>query len=642
MAIASFVGMITRKLRLPYTVGLVLIGLVLGLLNRVEGISLPERLLELVQFLVSNITPEFILGLLVTPLVFEAAFHLNWDTLKRDLGLILALAVPGVVVTSLLVGGILYSSNFLMMPAFSFPLALLFGAMIAATDPVAVIALFRTIGVPIRLQILMEAESLFNDGTAIVLFTLISQIVLRSPPTEEHQAIQLILISLSDFIRIAGGGLIIGLLLGWLVSQLISTIDDRLLETTLTTVLAFGSYVIAEEFHVSGVLAVVAAGLVNGNIGPRGMSPTTHLLVTNFWEYAAFLSNSIIFLLIGLEIDISALASRWNAIFLAITAALISRGVVIYSLSWMGNNVSTKWRHILFWGGLRGAIPLVLALSLPMDIPIRSELQLMVFGVVLFTILVQGITTPTVARLLKLSERTELQEEFERRHARAVAARVAYEHLQTMHRRGLLSEHTWKKLSFVLKEHAEKLSESVPEVIEAEPSIETEELIAARREVLGAQRAAINRLLLEGVISEEVFEQLVRGIDTQLARRPDEWADYFRSSSKARPITQIVSAVVQVQDVENAISALTSAGFTVTRISSSGGFLRRKNVILIIGCGSGQEKTIVNLLKHICHKRIEYISTPMESYPIYMPITTPITIGGATIFTMKVERYEEI
>jgi len=346
--------------------------------------------------------------------------------------------------------------------------------------------------------------------------------------------------------------------------------------------------------------------------------------------------------LIGLEIDLTALATKWNAIFLAIIAVLIARGVVIYSLTWIGRDVNMKWRHILFWGGLRGAISLILALSLPLNLPTRGDLQLMVFGVVLFTILVQGISTPTVTRWLKLSERSELQEEYERRHARAVAARAAYEHLQKMHRKGLFSEHTWKKISSVLKEHAEKLAEAVPEVMEVEPNIETDELIAARREALGAQRSVLNSLLIDGVISEEVYDQLVRSIDVQFARQPDEWAEYIRSSAKPRSITQLITAIVQIQDVENAIAGLTDAGFTVTRISSSGGFLKRKNVTLIIGCGAGQEKVIVNLLRHICKKRVEYISSPLESYPIHIPITTAITVGGATIFTMKVDRYEEI
>src|SRR6266496_118413 len=362
LLIASAVAVLARRLRIPYTVGLVLIGLALSLLSSTE----------------IKVSPQIILALLVPPLIFEAAFHLRWDDLRRHFWLILLLAIPGVILTTLFVGGVIAWGTGLAIQA-----ALVLGALISATDPVAVVALFRRLGVPRRLQVLLEGESLFNDGTAIVMFNLMISIALAGRFNLAS--------SVRDFLTISGCGVLIGITLGVLASQVIGRIQDPLVETTLTTVLAFGSYLIAEYFHVSGVLAVVAAGITNGNAGPSGMSATTRVVVFNFWEYAAFLANSFIFLLIGLTFDLDVMIANWQAIIWAILAALAARALSIYGFSFWGREIPRKWKHILFWGGLRGAITLALALSLPDVTPlaqVRGSLQAMAFGVVLFTLLV--------------------------------------------------------------------------------------------------------------------------------------------------------------------------------------------------------------------------------------------------------------
>ncbi|MBI9049679.1 MAG: Na+/H+ antiporter [Anaerolineaceae bacterium] len=355
LLIASLVAIVVRRLHIPYTVALVLVGLVLTTQSPVK--------LEL--------TPELILAFFVPPLVFEAAFHLNVNELRRNLVTILVLAVPGVLLTTLIVGGILSFGIGLALPV-----AMVFGSLIAATDPVAVVALFRLLGVPKRLSVLVEGESLLNDGTALVLFNMMLAIVV----TGQFNLVE----SLVEFVKVATGGIILGMLLGWVISRLISNIDDYLIEITLTTVLAYGSYLLAENFHFSGVLAVVAAGLVTGNIGPQGMSPTTRIVLYNFWEYITFLVNSMVFLLIGLEVDISALIRNWQAILWAIAAVLIARLIVIYGLSWVTSKlsepISRRWRHIMFWGGLRGALSLALVLSLPLTFgPEREMLRTMAF-----------------------------------------------------------------------------------------------------------------------------------------------------------------------------------------------------------------------------------------------------------------------
>jgi CPA1 family monovalent cation:H+ antiporter len=613
--VAVLVGVAAQRLRVPYTVGLVIIGLVLTLRGQVDV----------------QISPNLILALLVPPLIFEAAFHLNYNDLRSNLAPILIMAVPGVILTTLIAGGIVAWGAGLALP-----LALVFGALVSATDPVSVVALFRTMGVPKRLQVLLEGESLFNDGTAIVVFNLVIIAALQG-----FQSFNLA-DSIVEFVRVAGGGLIVGFILGWLVSQAISRIDDYLIETTLTSVLAFGSYLIGEHLlGVSGVLAVVAAGLVNGNIGPRGMSPTTRIVVFNFWEYAAFISNSFIFLLIGLRIDLNDLFNSWQFVVWAVIAVLIARAISIYGLSRVSRDIPSRWRHILYWGGLRGAISLALALSLPAGLDGSNQIQLMAFGVVLFTLLVQGFSMSPLVRRLGLVERSEMQEEYERRHARAVASRAAYEHLERRYRQGLLSDHVWKTLAPFMAEHSRHLADTVRDVFTSDPSVEAEEMDTARRESLRAQRSALNRLRRDGVISDDNYAQLVAEIDTALTESRISWPELLGGHTDDHlPIDRLMAVVIQEEDLEIAFSALTKLGFTLTHLQSSGGFLSKRNATLLVGLAHGHEAVVHKALNLSSRRRIRYLSTPIEGMPV--TITTPlqVTVGGATIFTFEVERFE--
>ena len=499
LLIASAVAIAARRLRIPYTVGLVLAGLLLSLLSST-------------QF---QLSPQIILALLVPPLIFEAAFHLRLDDLRRDFWLILALAIPGVILTTFLVGVVVAWGTGLAISA-----ALVLGALVSATDPVAVVALFRRLGVPRRLQVLLEGESLFNDGTAIVMFNLMVAIALAGRFDLAG--------SVRDFITVSGGGVLIGIALGVLTSQLIARIQDPLVETTLTTVLAFGSYLVAEYFHVSGVLAVAAAGITNGNTGPSGMSARTRLVVFNFWEYAAFLANSFVFLLIGLAFDLALMIANWQAILWVILAALVARAASIYGFSSWGHEIPSNWKHMLFWGGLRGAITLALALSIPATgplAPIRGSFQAMAFGLVLFTLLVQGSSTDWLVTRLKLIQSSQYQEEYELRHARFVAGRAAHDYLRRMTQQGLISEHTWQRLSPVLQRQNDALVDAVREVMISDPAVEAEELDTARREALRAQRSALRGLLRDGVISESSYSILLDEIESTLLQGSLTWPE---------------------------------------------------------------------------------------------------------------------
>lgn len=492
LLVASLVAIAIRRLQVPYTVALVVVGLLLT----------AQTTLKI------ELTPELILALFVPPLVFEAAFHLRYNDLRSNLSAILLLAVPGVIITTLLVGGAVALGTSL-----SLPLALVFGSLIAATDPVAVISLFRVLGVPKRLSVLVEGESLLNDGTALVLFNLMLAIAL----TGQFDPVK----SVFAFITVSAGGIGIGIALGWITSRIIARIDDYLIEITLTTVLAYGAYLLAEQFHFSGVLAVVAAGLTCGNLGPQGMSPTTRIVLFNFWEYITFLVNSLVFLLIGLEVDLPLLMRTWYAIAWAVGSVLIARFVVIYGISLisrrLGEKVPFRWQHVIAWGGLRGALSLALALSLPASLgDDRFLLRTMAFGVVLFTLLVQATTLRPLINRLGIITLKESQIEYEKRHARLTVLRASEQHLKERYQSGLVSAHTWHIMRPKLQQQNALLSDSLREILREEPALEAEEIATARREILRSQRSSLMGLRRDGVISEEVFENLAAEVDAML------------------------------------------------------------------------------------------------------------------------------
>ena len=498
LLIATLVGIIAGRLRMPYTVGLVIVGAALAILYQ--------------QF-DFEVKPELIMGSFVPPLIFEAAFHLPVRDLRRNLIPILTLAILGVLLTTLLVGGIVT-----LGAGIPIAYAIVFGAIIAATDPIAVITLFRSLGVPKHLQVLLEGESLLNDGTAIVVFNL----AVAAAISDAFHPVA----AIADFIRIAGFGLVIGLALGWLASLIISRIDDYLIETAITFVLAYGAYIMAESFHVSGVLAIVAAGLVNGNVGPRGMSPTTRIVVFNFWEFMSFLANSFVFLLIGLVVDVPLLIENWQAILWGILAALLARLIVIYGLLPRSKSIPLRWKHILYWGGLRGAISLALVLGLPVGLaPISGKLQAMVFGLVIFTLLVQGTSMSSLIKWTGIITPRINREEYDLRRARAMSVKSSYQHLKKAHQEGMISNHVWDILTNSLDPYLKGLTNSMRDILKEHPDVEAEELDSAWREFLQQQRVVLTTLHTDHTISDDAYNDLSAQVDAALGSKEILWDD---------------------------------------------------------------------------------------------------------------------
>lgn len=512
----SAVAIVVRKVRLPYTVALVVAGLALAVLPTEGLIKLPEGVIALPfnNGASDEVTSQLILALLVPPLVFEAALRLNLRTLRREWLPIFLLAVPGVLITALLVGNVV--SLTLGIPI---ALAMVFGALISATDPVAVIAFFRTLGVDKRLSILLEGESLINDGVAVVLFTL-------AVAAAGSAAIQPTLLQgMAEFVRVAGGGVLVGLATGLVAAQIISRLDDRLVETTLSMALAFGSFVGAETLDVSGILAVLTAGLVIGSLDLQKLSPTTRITLYNFWDLLAFVANSAVFLILGLQINIGELIDQAGAVAIAVLAILASRALVVYGAAWLSSRghdpIPIRYRHVMFWGGLRGAVSLALALSLTG--PGAENLQLMTFGVVLFTLLVQGLTIEPLIKRLGLSSLAHTAGQ-QHQLARLLMLRASRRELDTLHQQGLIAQPTWRAIG-------DMAEEDMQAVLHAHPELERRILVETRQDLLRAKRNALAEGLQRGVIGEEVYQRELGQLDRQIM----VWERLEEQAGRAQP-----------------------------------------------------------------------------------------------------------
>lgn len=507
LLVASGVAMATKWVRLPYTLALVVVGLVIS----------PMHFLPVV-----HVSPELILLVFLPALLFEAAWNLKLHHLRENILPILTLATVGVGLSVGVIGVILHYGIGLGWSS-----ALIFGSIISATDPVSVLALFKKLGAPKRLTTIIEGESLFNDGTAVVVFRILLGIVAGT--TAFNSTGQVIFSSVREFCIVVFGGLAVGAIIGVTASKLTSYFDDHLLEITLTTIVAYGSFLLAEEMHVSPVIAVLVAGLILGNFGrQKGMSPTTQVAVNSFWEYAAFVVNSLVFLLIGLEIQVTALSQNLGAIAWAVAAMLGARIITVYGLMGLINlrsePISFRWQHIFFWGGLRGSLSIALVLSLPVTLPGRQTLVTMVFGAVIFSLLIQGLTISPLLRWLKISTPQPELQAYEAARGGLLAEIAAVAELDQLRGQGLVTERVYQAIQPELEHKREALSRRLSQFDLTDQEFDIELKNRMLRHLIAVKKARLATLLHEGLLSEETYQELIQTLDTDLTQSPGEFA----------------------------------------------------------------------------------------------------------------------
>jgi len=383
LLVACLIAMISRRVGLPYSVGLVAAGLLIALIPGTPKFTLSR---------------DLIFNVLLPPLVFEGAMQLPWKDFRRELPVTVTLALIGVTLAALVVAtGLHYWLSW------SWIGASLFAVLIAATDPVAVIAAFREMRPDKRLSMLVESESLLNDGVVAVGFGVLAAIAAGAPANAASVV--------PAFLWTLFGGALIGALASGLILVLAGRTNDHLVEITLTTLAAYGSFLIAERLHASGVLASLTAGLIIGNLGVKGpisVSGRPHVLAA--WEFFAFVANSFVFLLIGIQlVGVSVTRLGWETAAIAILLVLAGRAIAVYPLSSLFRptklSVPFGFQNVLFWGGLRGALALALALTVPPAVPERAAIILSAFAVVAFSVFVQGLTMPWLATRLGLARK---------------------------------------------------------------------------------------------------------------------------------------------------------------------------------------------------------------------------------------------
>jgi CPA1 family monovalent cation:H+ antiporter len=527
LLIAAITLGVTRRLKLPFTVALVLAGISLSALSSTYLPALHSL----------EISSSLIFYVFLPTLIFEAAFNLDARQLRENLGSVLVLAIPGLLVSTLVIGSILAIAT--PIPATA---ALLLGAILSATDPVAVIAVFKRLGAPERLRVLVEGESLFNDATSIVLARILLGVALAGSVSN-----QLIVKGAIDFVTMFVGGLAVGWVMALLTGYALGKVEDHFIEITLTTVVAYASFLFAEQvLHVSGVMATIAAGITIGGWGRTKISHPVRAYLERFWEYIAFIANALIFLMVGLRVDLSALRGTLGLLFWVVVALLVSRAVVIYGLMPLverlprAEPIDRAYQAVIFWGGLRGAVALGMALSLP-EFEYRETLVALVMGAVLFTLVVKGMSIEPLVRWLGL-DRPRLADRLARLEGDFAAKHRAVNRLPDLLAGGLFPGSVAMRLLAQYEKQIAQIRKEIEELHRTELDDDDQLRSLLYLRALAEEKSHYVDLINKGQLSERSFRRLLVTLQRQLdaVRNKGVYLELDTQSSSAHRIEAVI------------------------------------------------------------------------------------------------------
>ncbi|MEG4120746.1 sodium:proton antiporter [Microcoleus sp. N9_B4] len=502
LLIATVVALVTQRLRIPYVTGLVLAGLpITEVLSRRIGLD-----------------PSLVLNLFLPILIFEAAINTDISRLRSTFKPIALLAGPGSIFSSAIIAVLVkFGLGLDWIPA------LLIGVILANTDTVSMIAVFKEIRVPSRLSTIVEGETLFNDAAALVSFNLILVVYATGSLT--------VVGGLKELLVVALGGGLVGVILGYLSLPIFVRLNDPLSSLLLTVALALGTFQIGQFLGVSGAVAVVIAGLIFGNLGlSRSTSASDRITLLSFWEYAGFGVNTFIFLLIGIEINPLTLWRILPSILFVIVAYQLGRILSVYlllaGLRWFDRPIPLRWQHVLFLGNIKGSLSMALALSIPLGLTGRDNIIALVFGAVLFSLVGQGLSLPWLVKRLQISRVSDVMQEAGQLQIQLIASKAAQDELDSLLKSGVLPKAVYEELwaSYQARvAHSERVLRDLYNKHRAgQVQGDRSGLDTIRRRLLLAEKGAVSDALRKRIVPEDLVHPYIKDLDEKLLKLADD------------------------------------------------------------------------------------------------------------------------
>lgn len=502
LLIATVVALVSQRLQIPYVTGLVLAGLpIKDILSHRIGLD-----------------PSLVLNLFLPILIFEAAINTDISRLRSTFKPIALLAGPGAIFSSAIIAVLVkYGLGIDWIPAF------LIGVILANTDTVSMIAVFKEIRVPSRLTTIVEGETLFNDAAALVSFNLILVVYATGSLT--------VVEGIKQFVVVALGGAIIGFILGYLSLPIFARLNDPLSSLLLTVALALGTFQIGQFLGVSGAVAVVIAGLIFGHLGlSRSTSASDQITLLSFWEYAGFGVNTFIFLLIGIEINPITLWNILPSILLVILAYQLARVLSVYlllaTIRWFDRPIPLRWQHVLFLGNIKGSLSMALAVSIPLAVTGRENIIQLVFGAVLFSLVGQGLSLPGLVKRLNIGQVSDQLQEARKLQIQLIASKAAQDELDNLLKSGVLPkavyEELWASYQARVAQSERRLREFYNLHRAGQLQSDNKGLDTIRRRLLLAEKGAVSDALRKRIVSEDLAQPYIKDLDEKLLALEDD------------------------------------------------------------------------------------------------------------------------